>query len=303
MANPFERITEKAKAALAAARERSRAVDIAAATFQRFSDDDGGSYAAALTYYTFFSIFPLLLFAAAVLGYLTVDDPELRADLIKEGLKTVPIIRDAFHPDGVAAIIENRQTIAITALVLALYSGSGAVVALQHALNRIHGIEDEPGWVKKRLRSLMWLAVLGAGGILAIGVGTIAGFARDLLGDGATGTGAAVIWAGVGGVVITTALFATAYKFLPERRQRWGQVLPGAVVAAMLFQVLNLAGSLYLARGETARNDTFGTFAAAATLLVASYLISQITLLAAEVNLVLAEGKDRRAAQTKEEAR
>ena len=305
MANLLQGVTDRAKALLADARERSRVIDVVAATFQRYSDDDGGSYAAALTYYTFFSIFPLLLFGAAVLGYLTFNDPGLREDLFKEGLKTVPVIRDAFEPKGVDAIIANRRAIALTALGLALYSGTGAVVALQHALNKIHRLEDEPGWLAKRLRSVKWLAILGVGGLLAVGVGTVAGFAETLLGDGALGATAATVAALAGGVLVTTLLFATAYKFLPARKQTWRQVLPGALVAAVLFQILNLAGTTYLARGESTRNDTFGTFAAAATLLVASYLISQITLLAAEVNLVLAEGKneDRDTAHVKEEKR
>ena len=286
----LQSLKQKVQARLDRVRQRFRAVDIAVATFQRFSQDDGGSYAAALTYYMFFSIFPLLMFAAAVLGYVTVNNQELRDELIKRGVNAAPILRDALRPDGVDGIIENRRAIALSALGLALYSGSGAVVALEHALNKLHHLEHEPGFLAKRLRSLKWLGILGVGALLAIATGAVAGFTRQVLGEGAAGAVVATIAAAAGGVAVNTLVFATAYKFLPALEEGWRQVLPGAIVAGILFQILNVAGSTYLAQGETARNDTFGTFAAAATLLVASYLISQITLLSAEVNLVLAEG-------------
>jgi YihY family inner membrane protein len=288
----LQQLTERGKALVERARRRSVPFDVAIATLQRFSADDGGSYAGALTYYAFFSIFPLLLLAAAMLGYVVADDPALRADLIKQGLKTVPILRDAFEPDGMDTIIQNRGRIALTAAALALYSGSGAVVALEHALNKLHRVENEPGFLAKRLRSVKWLGFLGALSLLAIGAGSLAGFAEDVS-DGQTAikvgltAGALVIAVG-----INTVAFASAYKFLPAVKSTWREVWPGAVVAAVLFQALNFGGTAYLARGETARNDTFGTFAAAATLLVASYLIAQITLLAAEVNLVLADREE-----------
>ena len=291
----IQQITERGKAAVETARSRSLPFDVAVATFQRFSKDDGGPYAAALTYYAFFSIFPLLLFAAAILGYVVADDPEMRADLIKRGLKTVPILRDAFQPDGIDTIIENRGSIALTAAGLALYSGSGAVVALEHALNKLHKVEQEPGFVAKRLRSLKWLAILGMLSLLAIAAGSVAGFGQELFGDQPAVKVISTVIGLALAVAINTLAFASAYRFLPVVQSRWREVLPGAVVAAVLFQALNFGGTAYLARGETARNDTFGTFAAAATLLVASYLIAQITLLAAEVNLVLADrdGRDR----------
>ena len=88
---------------------------------------------------------------------------------------------------------------------------------------------------------------------------------------------------------MNTALFSTAYKMLPATSLSWKEVLPGAIVAAIGFEILKLAGAAYLARGESTRNDTFGTFAAAAALLIASFIVARVVLLAAEVNAVLAE--------------
>lgn len=264
--------------------ERTRArwgwFDIVVRTFKRFGEDDAGSYAAALTYYTFFSIFPLLLFSVAALGYLTFGNESLQEDLVGSGLKTVPILKDALTPEGIKIIQASRNSLALTGLVLALYSGSGVIVALQHALNRIQHEKDEPNFIQKRLRSLMWLGILGVGAVGSLALSTAAGFAPGPF---------AFLLALAGGLALNTALFATSFKFLPARSRSWAEVLPGSIVAAVGFEVLKVGGTAYLARGETVRNDTFGTFAAAAALLIASYLVAQVVLLSAEVNEVLAE--------------
>jgi uncharacterized BrkB/YihY/UPF0761 family membrane protein len=64
-------------------------------------------------------------------------------------------------------------------------------------------------------------------------------------------------------------------------------VLPGALLAAILFEVLKEFGGWYLSRGAEGREAAFGVFASAAGLLVASFLLAQVILLAAELNDVL----------------
>ncbi|MEA2433335.1 MAG: hypothetical protein QOG54_792 [Actinomycetota bacterium] len=287
----LKKLAAKAKLTLERSRARFGFVDVTVRVFKRFGINDGGSHAAALTYFTFFSIFPLMLFCASLLGFLTEGNQALREDLIRQGVKTIPLLRDALSPDGVKFIIERRSSLLLTGLALSLYSGSGAIVALQHALNRFHGITDEPNWIQKRLRSLKWLAILGLGALVTIGLGSLSGFSAEIFGKGSTASTLVGIAAFFGGVVVNTLIFATAFKFLPAAEQSWREVLPGALVAAIAFAGLQVGGTAYLARGSQARNDTFGTFAGAATLLVASYLLAQITLLAAEVNLVLQERK------------
>lgn len=281
----FKRLAALAKLQIEKGRARWGWFDVAFRTFKRFGEDDGGSYAAALTYYTFFSIFPLLLFAAAILGYITFGNEPLQKQLFESGLKTVPIIRDALSPDGLKTIEENRGNLAVFGAILALYSGSGVIVALQHALNKLNHVKEEPNFLQKRLRSLMWLAILGVGAVASLVLSTVAGFAPGPL---------AFVLALAGGLAVNVAIFATAFKFLPKTDYRWKEVLPGSIVAAVGFEVLKIAGTAYLARGETTRNDTFGTLAAAASLLIASYLIAQIILMSAEVNAVLAERRNSR---------
>ena len=280
-----KRAPKLAKLKIERARARSSAFDVAFRTFKRYSEDDGGSNAAALTYYAFFSIFPLLLFAAAVLGYMTFASQRIRDQILEGAVNSIPLVRDALDPANLELIQDRRQALALTGLVLALYAGSGAVVALEHALNKIHRVQTEPGWVVKRVRSLKFLGIFGSAAVISVALGTIASIVPSAIG---------AVAALIAGLVVNVFIFAAAYKFLPNTEQSWSDVLPGAVVAGIAFELLKVFGTTYLAGGESARSATFGALAGAATLLVASYLISQVVLLCAEVNAVLCERRSLR---------
>lgn len=290
-------LAARAKARLEVARARFGVLDLAMSTFKRFSQDDGGSYAAALTFYIFFSLFPLLLFAVALLGFLTFGNEDLREDVLSAGLSAVPLLGQVLSPENLETIETRRREIALTGTAMALYSGTGAVVALSHALNRINGVEEERNFIGKRLRSLLWLGILGVAALVSLGLGALAGYAAKFFGPG-WATAAGFVLGHVAGFGVGLLIFGSAFRFLPNKDLSWRDVLPGAAVAALLFEVLKEVGTWYLERGAATREATFGALAAAAGLLVASYLISQITLLSAELNDVLAERRLTRQAST-----
>lgn len=298
MPNPGE-VVARAKAQVERARARSGFVDVVVRVFKRYGDDDGGSYAAALTYYFFFSIFPLLLFGASILGYLTFGNDELRQEILEAGVDSVPLIRDLLSPGGLAFIEERRSSIALTATIMALYSGTGAIVALQHSLNKIHNVEVERTWLAKRLTAIRWLLIIGLAAVVSLAVGATARYAGGTFGD----AGSFVIGHALG-MASGVGVFALTFKTLPNTILSWRDVLPGAVIAAIAFEILKEVGAWYLQRGAAGREAAFGVFASAAGLLVASYLLAQVTLLSASLNDVLAERRLTRqssGANTKEE--
>lgn len=268
------------------ARARSSFVDIVVRTFKRYSEDDCGPYAAALTYYAFFAIFPLLLFAAAGVGYATFGNEELAADLIDKGIKNFPLLKDALTTQTLETLQKNKDTIAGIGLVLAVYTGTGMIVALEHSLNKVHRLEEEGNWFQKRGRALGWLALLGLAAAGSLAMTSIAAAFENTVG---------AVLSYLGAFAIDLFIFATAFRFLTAVKISWREVVPGALVAAAAFSILKGFGTAYLAQGASTRNATYGTLAGAATILVASYLISQVTLLAAEVNATLIE---RRAMRT-----
>jgi membrane protein len=276
----LKQIPAEAKLRVERARASYGIVDIAVRTFKRFSEDDGGFYAAALTYYVFFSMFPLLIFAAAALGFATEVFPALREDLLETSFESFPLLSELVTPEILDSLEGAAGRLALLSIVLALYSGSGAIVALGHALNKIHRVENEGNFLVKRLDALKWLAIFALTVLASL---VVSGAARFFPGAVTEVLGFAIAFA------LNLAIFLTAFKFLPRFRRSWKEVLPGALIGAVVFEALKFAGTLYLDRGAAARSATFGAFATAAGLLVASYLLAQITLLAAEVNAVLAE--------------
>lgn len=282
-------VVAQAKLQVERARARWAAVDVAVSTFKRYSLDDIGSYAAALTYYIFFSIFPLLLATAAVLGYLTFLNPEIKEKVFQAGIGSFPMLRSALRPSGLDFLADQRGTLAVTSVLLGLYSGSGGVVALQHALNKVWRVATEPNFVGKRIRSLKWLGIFAVGAVVTAGLGGVASFAEEVFGHGSIGALAAAVLGRIAGIAVGIGLFLTAFKFLPARPASWRELLPGAIVAGIVFELLKVAGALYLAAGSESRQATFGAFAAAAGLLVVSYLLAQVTLLSSVLNAVLAE--------------
>ena len=278
---PVKTIAANAKLRVARARSKYGWVDVVVQLFKRYSDDDGGFYAASLTYYTFFSIFPLLLFATAALAYATFGNDELQQEILETGVKSFPVVQQVLDEEVLANIQKNRGSIALSATVLALYSGTGAVVAFQHALNRIYKVATEGSFVQKRVAALKFLASLGLLTLITVALGTVGTWVGGLF---------AGVIAFVAGLATSVLLFSVAYKVLPQREvATWRDVLPGAIVAGLVFEFLKRVGALYLQTGNQGRNATFGTFTTAATLLVSAYLLCQITLLAAELNAVLAE--------------
>jgi membrane protein len=276
----FGKIANDAKLRVEKARSSYGFIDIVVRTFKRFSEDDGGFYAAALTYYVFFSIFPILIFATAVLGFVTDVYPEIEADLLKESFESFPLINTIIDADVLAGVQRAAGKLALLSIVLALYSGTGAVVALGHALNKIHRVENEGNFFEKRLAAVKWLALFSVAVLGSLTVTSVGAWAPEAV---------ATLIGFVAGIALNLGIFLTAFKFLPHFKRSWSDVLPGALIAGGVFELLKWFGTIYLDRGAATRSATFGAFATAAGLLVASYLLAQITLLAAEVNAVLAE--------------
>lgn len=164
-------------------------------------------------------------------------------------------------------------------------------------MNRINCARDEETFFGKRIKSLKWLGFLGVGALASFGTTALVQIAASKIGSGAGVEFLLGVVLSVLSIGVNTGIFATAFKLLPNKERSWRDVLPGAVIAATAFEILKLLGARYLGAGAEGRSQTFGAFSAAAGLLVASYLLSQIILLAAEVNAVLAERRETRSSQ------
>jgi membrane protein len=260
--------------------QQSRRLSFAAAVIKKFGDDQAGQLAALIAYYGFLSLFPLLLVFVTVLGFVLQGNPSAQSSVLHSTLSQFPIIGDQLQK-SVHSLKGNGLSLAI-GLIGSLLAGLGITGATQNAFNQVWYVahRDRPNFVKSRLRGLGLLLVLG---VLAI-VSTVAA--------GLVTAGGATVLGVVGGIivalVINMLLFFTAFRFLTASEINTADLLPGVVMAAILWQILQHIGGYYVDHVIRHAKETSGFFSLVLGLLAWLYLGGQVTLLAAEVNVVRA---------------
>ena len=272
MAGAVDRLKQKADAF----QRRNRPVGFIYGVIKKMGDDKGGQLAALITYYGFFSLFPLLLVAFTVLGYVLSGNPSLRndvSDTINQQLPIPGISADTISGSGLALVI---------GIVLTLWSGLGATQVAQDALNTVWDVPrgQQPSFIAKRLAGLLTLLVIGAGLIVA----TAASSAVSFLGPGAAIGGLAI------SVVINAAIMALLFRLMVERSLSWAEVLPGALFGGVAWTALQSLGGWYTNRLIDNADKTYGTFAVVIGLLSWIYLQCQMFIYAAEISSVKSRG-------------
>jgi inner membrane protein YhjD len=251
-----------------------------AAVVKKFSDDQASQLAALIAYYAFFSLFPLLLVFVTVLGFVLQGNPSAQNSVLHSTLSQFPIIGNQLQRD-VHSLKGSGIALAI-GLIGSLLAGLGITGATQNAFSQVWYIprKRRPNFLVWRLRGVVLLAALG---LLFIVSTAVAGFV--------TAQTAGVVEV-LGGILVALAvnllLFFTAFRLLTSEEIATGDLLPGVVVAAVLWQILQHIGGYYVEHVVRHAKETSGLFALVLGLLAWLYLGAQVTLLAAEVNVVRA---------------
>jgi len=256
--------------------QHSRRVGFVAAVVKKFSDDQAGQLAALISYYGFVSLFPLLLVFVTIVGFVLEDNPQKREELLNGALGQFPIISDQLK---LHSLTGSAPALAI-GLVFALLAGLGIMNASQSAFNRIWNVpfKRRPSWVSTRVRGLAMLVLLGT---LSIASTIAAGFV------GSSSHGAVTVVAGVlVALVFNLALFMCAFKLLTAIDLSWRDLLPGVILATVFWQLLQHLGGLYIDHALKRTGPLYGVFALVLGLLAWLYLGAQLTIFAAEVNVV-----------------
>lgn len=253
------------------------------AVVRKFGDDQAGNLAALIAYYALFSVFPLLLVLTTILGFVLEGNPGLSQQLFSTALNQFPIIGNRVG-EQVHALQGNTVGL-VVGLVGALWGGLGVANMAQTAVNSIWEVPmvQRPNILKQTLRSVLLLLIVGTGIVLTTLVNGVSSATEQY----GLHLGLALrVLAALGALVINIALFTISFTVLPARDIRPRDILPGAVVAAVIWQVMQYLGGLYVTHVVKGASQTYGTFAVVIGLLSWIYLLAQLTLLAVEVDVV-----------------
>ncbi|HLW17233.1 MAG TPA: YihY/virulence factor BrkB family protein, partial [Actinomycetota bacterium] len=212
-----------------------------------------------------------------VLGFVLNGHPSLQEKILNSALRQFPIIGDQISKN-IGSLKGSGVALAV-GLIGTLWAGMGVTQAGENAMNAVWNVpaRKRPNALFSRVRGLVFLVVFGIG---VLGTTVLAGF-------GTTGAGVAVrIGAFAGAALINFGMFLIAFRVLTAEKLGWSDVLPGAVVATVLWEILQAIGGWYVARSLRGASQVYGFFAIVIGLLGWLYLGAQMTLLAAEINVV-----------------
>jgi inner membrane protein YhjD len=266
--------------ALDRSQQRSPRVAFLAAVVKKFGDDQAGQLAALIAYYGFVSLFPLLLVFVTVLGFVLQGNPSAQSSVLHSTLSQFPVIGNQLQ-SNIHSLKGSGVGLAI-GLFGSLLAGLGITGATQNAFNQVWYVphKHRPNLLVSRLRGVGLLVGLG---LLVILSTVAAGFVT------AGGQGVAAI---VGGVLVAffvnVLLFFAAFRLMTAAEVQTRDLVPGVIVAAVLWTILQHVGGYYVDHVVRHAKETSGLFAVVLGLLAWLYLGAQVTLLAAEVNVVRA---------------
>jgi YihY family inner membrane protein len=259
--------------------QRSRVAAFVFAVVKKFGDDRGSSLAVMLTYYGFLSLFPLLLVLTTILGFIGND--RLSDNVIGETLSQFPVFGEQLGKDAAHPLSGNGVGLVIGLLVL-LYGALGFAQAAQHTMAQVWNVPGvhRPGYVPRLARGLLFFATLGLGMAAGAVISVV------VTGHG-PGMGVRIV-AFVATVVLNVVLFAVSFRILTPKPVGTRKLLPGAVLAGVGYSILLSAGTALIQRQLRHAQALYGQFAFVLGLIAWLYLVAQLTVYAAELNVVRA---------------
>jgi YihY family inner membrane protein len=255
----------------------SRPLAFAFAVVKKFGDDRGGSLAAQLTYYGFLSIFPLLLILTTILGY--IGNEEIADSVLGSALSQFPVIGQQIGRNVDRPLSGSGVGLALGLLVL-LYGALGSAQAAQHAMAQVWNVPavDRPGFVPRIVRGL---ALFGA---LGVGVAITAALSGLVTIDGRSTVDRFLGFAVV--AVLNVALYIAAFRALTPASTPTRDLIPGAVLGGVAYSVLLSIGTALVQHQLRHAEAVYGQFGLVLGLLAYLALVAQLSLYAAELNVV-----------------
>lgn len=258
----------------------------------RAKRDAADQLAAAIGFFGFLSLFPLIILALAVTGYVLRSNPAAQGEVVTAITEAIPgfsATLEGASGEGTSiataleTISENAGAIGLVGLATLLFSGLRVINAAMVSTTRIFRVPMPEG-VKGRLRQLGSLALLGLLALAGAAAGTSVGIAT-----GGIGAFVVSVLATAASLVLDLVLFLTAYHLLAARQGPGiRQLLPGAILAAVGWTVLKVAGAAWVSSQASDASALYGALGGVIGLLALFYLAGRLYIYGAELSALLA---------------
>jgi membrane protein len=271
-----------------------KVVELIKKTFKEWSEDKASRLAAALAYYTVFSIPPLLVVALGIASYFT-DRQVVENQLLNQagslmgsqGAEAIETILESAESPGGGELLPT-----LIGVALLIFGASGVFTQLQDAMNTIWNVEADPnrgiwGAIKERFFSFTMVLAIGFILLVSLMLSTLLTTFGDFVGN-MVSDATILLWI-VNFVIsfgIITLLFALIFKTIPDVDIAWRDVGIGAVLTAVLFKIGEYALGIYFERSDP--TSSFGAAGSVILLLLWVYYSVQILFLGAEFTQVYA---------------
>jgi membrane protein len=263
-------------------------------TVTQWLEDQPFQLSSSLSYYTLFSLAPLLIIVIAIAGFAfgreAAENQIVGTIQGMVGQQSAKAIQEMIQNAGRQP--KTGMLSAVMGVVTLIFGAGGVVGQLQTSLNTIWGVTPKPGqgvWGFIRQRFISFAMVLSIGFLLLVSL-VISAVVTSLTAFMGSCFGGAEIFAHVLDLfvsfILVTALFAMIYKFLPDVRIQWRDVWIGAALTSLLFTVGKFLIGLYL--GRSGVSSAYGAAGSLITVLLWVYYSSLIFFLGAEFTQVYA---------------
>jgi YihY family inner membrane protein len=275
-------VIERSLRKVDAFQQRHTATAVIYGVIKKYGDDNASTLVANLAYTAFGSVFVLLLLLVTILGLVLSSHPALEKQVLDSTFGQFPIIGTDLQKNIKA--LHRNSVISLAIAIIGLIWGSlGLAQNGIFTMSQVWNLPgpDRPNYLKRLGRSLYFLLVLAIGlatsTFLAATIPAVHGGSRML-----------AVAGGVASAIVNFGLYLFAFDVLTPAKISLRRLVPGAALAGVAWTVLQALGGFVV--GHYLKNETsvYGLFAIVLGLFAWIYLITELTVYAAELNVVLA---------------